>query len=67
VENAVERVLGVSALHYSTGSQEGFLDIGFSLCAAPDYLLLLVQVFQVYTRSSKDVQKCSGVVQEFGS
>jgi len=42
IDFAIGPLLGVSALHYSTGSMEvrKGSGVGFSSCAAPNYLLL---------------------------
>jgi len=55
-------VLGVSALHYSTGSQEGFWTLASACVAAPDYLLLLSKYFRCIPevpRMSRSVQELS--------
>jgi len=58
-------MLGVSALHYSTGNQEGFGSC-FSSCTAHNYPLLMSEYF----RCVLEVPRLSGsfrVVWEFGS
>jgi len=53
------------ALHYSTGTERG-LDVGFSLCAAPNYLILVSKYFGCILGTPR-IPEVSGVVWEFGS
>ena len=52
-----------SALHYSTRAERGS-DIGFSLCAVPNYLILMSEYFKCILgtlRISRGVRSVQGV------
>jgi len=54
-----------SALHYSTGAERG-LDIGFSSCTAPNYLILVSEYFKCILGTPR-IPEGSEVVWEFES